>query len=66
MSRRNEIEVEFDEATQGYYAIWESVAIGAGQTRHEALDDLRQAAHFGVDTFIGLKLKDISNKEKED
>jgi hypothetical protein len=65
MSRRNEIEVEFDEATQGYYAIWEPVAIGAGKTRYEALDDLRQAAHFGVDTFIKLKLKDI-NKEKED
>jgi len=65
MSRRNEIEVEFDEATQGYYAIWEPAVIGAGKTRHEALHDLRQAAHFGVDTFIELKLKDI-NKEKED
>ena len=65
MSRRNEIDVEFDEATQGYYAVWEPIAIGAGKTKHEALDDLRQAAHFGVDTFIGLKLKDI-NKVKED
>jgi predicted RNase H-like HicB family nuclease len=65
MSRRNEIEVEFDEATQGYYAVWEPVVIGAGKTRHEALDDLRQAAHFGTDTFIELKLQDI-NKEKED
>ena len=66
MSRRSDIEVEFDEASRGYYAIWEPVVIGAGQTRHEALDDLRQAAHFGVDTFIELKLKDINNKEKED
>jgi len=65
MSRRNEIDVEFDEATQGYYAVWEPIAIGAGKTKHEALDDLRQAAHFGVDTFIELKLKDI-NKGKED
>ena len=65
MSRRNEIDVEFDQATQGYYAVWEPIAIGAGKTKHEALDDLRQAAHFGVDTFIELKLKDI-NKGKED
>lgn len=65
MSRRNDIDVEFDKATQGYYAIWEPVVIGAGKTRHEALDDLRQAAHFGADTFIELKLKDI-NKIKED
>ncbi len=65
MSRRNEINVEFDEATQGYYAVWEPVVIGAGKTRHEALQDLKEAALFGVDTFIDLKLKD-TNKEKED
>jgi orotidine-5'-phosphate decarboxylase len=65
VSRRNEIDVAFDETTHGYYAIWEPIVIGAGKTRHEALDDLRQAAHFGADTFIDLKLKDIS-KEKED
>ena len=68
VSRRNEIEVAFDETIQGYFAIWEPVVIGAGKTRDEALNDLRQAAHFGVDTFIELKLKDIKdiNEEKED
>ena len=65
MSRRNEIDVEFDEVVQGYYAVWEPVVIGAGKTRQEALQDLKEVAHFGVDTFIDLKLKDI-NKEKED
>ena len=65
MSRRNEIDVAFDEITQGYYAVWEPIVIGAGKSRHEALQDLRQAAHFGADTFIDLKLKDI-NKIKED
>ena len=64
MSKPNEIQIAFDEEMQGYYAIWEPVAIGAGKTRREALDDLRQTAHFGVDTFIDLKLKDI-NKRKE-
>jgi predicted RNase H-like HicB family nuclease len=65
MSKRNEIDIEFDEASRGYYAVWEPVVIGAGNTRQEALQDLKEAAHFGVDTFIDLKLKDIS-KERED
>jgi orotidine-5'-phosphate decarboxylase len=65
MSRRNEIDVKFDEASQGYYAVWEPIVIGAGKTRQEALKDLKEAAHFGADIFIDLKLQDIS-KEKED
>jgi predicted RNase H-like HicB family nuclease len=65
MSRKSEIHIAFDEVMQGYYVIWEPVVIGTGKTRHEALDDLRQTAHFGVDTFIDLKLENI-NKIKED
>ena len=65
MLSKGKIYIAFDEEMQGYYAIWEPIAIGAGKTSHEALDDLRQTAHFGVDTFIDLKLKDI-NKKKED
>jgi predicted RNase H-like HicB family nuclease len=65
MSRKSEIYIAFDEVMKGYYSVWEAVVIGAGKTRHEALQDLKEAAHFGVDTFIDLKLKDI-NKIKED
>ena len=65
MPRRNEIDIAFDEVAQGYYVIWEPIVIGTGKTGQEALEDLREAAHFGVDTFIDLKLKDIS-KGKED
>jgi predicted RNase H-like HicB family nuclease len=49
---------------QYYYAIWQPVAIGAGTTRQEALDDLRQAAHFGVDTFLDLKLEDPKRNQR--
>ncbi|MBN1691151.1 MAG: hypothetical protein JW901_09020 [Dehalococcoidia bacterium] len=59
MSRKNEIHVELDEITHDYYAVWEPIAMGAGKTIKEALDDLRQAAHFGIDICINLKLKDI-------
>jgi len=65
MSKTNEIHIEFDEVAQGYYAIWQPVVIAAGKTRRKALDDLRQTAHFGVDTFIDSRLEDI-NKIKED
>jgi len=59
VSRQNGIHLKFDDITQDYYVVWESIAMGAGKTKQEALDDLRQAAHFGIDTFIDLKLKDI-------
>jgi len=64
MSRNNDIELEFDEETRNYYIVWEPIVISLGKTRQEALEDLRQAAHFGVDTLIDLKLKDIGKGEK--
>lgn len=65
MSKINEIHIEFDEVAKGYFAVWEPVVIGTGKTMRKALDDLRQTAHFGVDTFIDLRLENI-NKIKED
>ena len=65
MSRKNSIDIDFDEKSQDYYVIWEPIIVGMGKTRHETLEDLRTAAHFGVDTFIDLKLKD-TRTEKED
>jgi predicted RNase H-like HicB family nuclease len=56
---KNDINLEFDRETGEYYIIWEPIVIGTGKTRHETLEDLRTAAHFGVDTLIDLKLKNI-------
>ena len=64
MSRNNDIELEFDEETRNYYIAWEPIVISLGKTRQEALEDLRQAAHFHVDTLINLKLEDIGKGEK--
>jgi hypothetical protein len=60
---KNDIKLEFDGETREYYIIWKPVVIGMGKTSTKALEDLREAAHFGVDTLINLKLKDI-RKEK--
>jgi hypothetical protein len=56
---RNEIIVECDPDTMDYCSVWEPVVIGAGKTEREALEDLRVAAHFSVDTLIELKIKNI-------
>lgn len=66
MSRKWDIEIEFDDQTQDYYIIWQPVVIGSGKTEAAALQDLRQAAHFGVDTLIDLKLKDIRKGDESD
>jgi hypothetical protein len=58
MPNDSRIEVEYDEATLSYFVIWRPVIIGSGATRNEALEDLSKAAHFCIDTFVGLELKD--------
>jgi predicted RNase H-like HicB family nuclease len=54
-----DIAVEFDEATRSYFIVWAPLIASAGDTEHEALEELRDAAHFGVDAMIDMKMKDI-------
>lgn len=58
MSPKNDIDISFDEETRTYYIVWQPFIVGMGKTVHEVLEDLRQAAHLGVDTLINLKVKD--------
>ncbi len=58
-SGNHDIEIEFDEATRSYFIVWTPLIAGAGGTEHEALQELRDAAHFGVDALIDMKIKDI-------
>jgi predicted RNase H-like HicB family nuclease len=59
----NSINLEFDNKSGEYYIVWEPVVIGAGKTAGEALEDLREAAHFGVDTLVDRKLQDIKKED---
>ena len=59
----NSINLEFDKKNGEYYIVWEPVVIGAGKTAGEALEDLREAAHFGVDTLIDRKLQDVKKED---
>jgi predicted RNase H-like HicB family nuclease len=59
----NSIDLEFDKESGEYYIVWEPVVIGAGKTAGEALEDLREAAHFGVDTLIDRKLENIKKED---
>ena len=36
-----------------------ATAIGTGMTHEDALEDLREAAHFYIDTMIDLKLQEM-------
>jgi predicted RNase H-like HicB family nuclease len=62
---KSDINLEFDREAQEYHVIWAPVCIGMGKTRHEALEDLRTAAHFGVDTLIDLNLKDAGIRKED-
>ena len=62
---KSNINLEFDRETREYHIFWEPILIASGKTRQQALEDLRTAAHFGVDTLINLKLKDIDIKKEE-
>ena len=60
MAGRGNITLKYDKENCEYYVVWEPVVIATGTTRHEALEDLRTAAHLGVDTLVDLKLKHVS------
>ncbi len=64
MSRQPDIKIEFDPETSSYFIIWEPLVISLGRTPEGALEDLREAAHLGVDTFIDIKIKDIERGVK--
>lgn len=64
MSVKHGIKIEFDNETQSYYIIWQPVVIGLGKTKTDTLQDLREAAHFGADNLIDLKLKEIRKGDK--
>ena len=66
MPTSSDIETEFDRGTQDYCIVREPVVISSGKTKEEALEDLREAAHFGVDTFVDLKLRDIRERGDTD
>jgi hypothetical protein len=64
MPRANHIVIEFDEETHNCYIIWRPIIIGSGKTKRESLEDLREAAHFSVDTLITRELTRIRNDEE--
>jgi len=52
--------IAYDDDSQSYYCIWRPLtSVGLGKTEAEALDDLRAAAHFGIETMVESKLREI-------
>ncbi len=64
MPSDNEMLIEYDKEIQSYYVAWRPVtAVGLGKTEKGALEELRKTAHYGIDTMVDLKLKEIVRKE---
>jgi hypothetical protein len=62
----SDIRMEYDEELRSYYIVWNPMeAVGLGRTEKEALEELRAAAHFGIDTAVDIKLAEVSQKEKK-
>jgi hypothetical protein len=56
--------IEYDENLRSYYIVWNpTVALGLGRTKKKALEDLRAAAHLGIDTTIDTRMGEIDRKE---
>ena len=56
----DEIMIAYDDDSQSYYCIWRPlISVGLGRTVAEALDDLRAAAHLGIETIVDLKQREI-------
>ena len=56
--KRN-IEVKLDSETQDYYVIWQPLVIASGGSEVKALQELREAAHSGIDVMIDMKLREL-------
>jgi hypothetical protein len=62
----NNISIEYDEELRSYYIVWNPLTtVGLGRTEKEALEELRAAAHFGVDTVVDIKLAEVRWEENE-
>jgi predicted RNase H-like HicB family nuclease len=56
----DEIIIDYDDDSQSYYCIWRPLpSVGLGKTEAEAINDLRKAAIFGIETTVDLKLREI-------
>jgi predicted RNase H-like HicB family nuclease len=55
----DEMIVAYDDDSQNHYCIWRPLtSIGVGKTEAEALNDLRAAAHLGIEIMVDLKLRE--------
>ncbi len=59
----NDIKLDYDQENGEYYIVWEPIILSAGRTEHEALEELRGAAHSGVDTLIDQRLQKIKKED---
>jgi RNase adaptor protein for sRNA GlmZ degradation len=58
-----EILLEYDDEERNCHAMLDAgKALGLGTTHREALEDLREAAHYYINTMIDLKLRELNQE----
>lgn len=63
-SEIKDMQIEYDTVSNTYYVVWQPiVVVGAGSTKKAALDDLKTAAHFGIDTILNLLNSEMGKAE---
>ena len=61
MFDRENISIEFDPASGDFFTYWSPpVALGAGATAIEAVEDMRAAIHLCIDTLLDLKVDELN------
>ena len=57
-NENRDLQIEYDTVSNTYYIVWKPMAvIGTGSSKREALVDLKEAAHSGIDTIINIEIK---------
>ena len=53
-----DIQINYDTDSHSYYIVWQPmVVVSTGPTIEEALKDLKEAAHFGIDTIVNEEME---------
>ena len=57
-NENRDLQIDYDTVSNTYYVVWQPmVVVGAGPTKKAAMDDLKKAAHFGIDTILNREVE---------
>ena len=59
-NENKDIRIEYDTVSNSYFIVWQPMlVVGTGSSRKAALDDLKKAAHFGIDAILNVEIEKV-------